>query len=377
MHIILAVVILGIALVPAALYVAMPTYMGILFLAHKTKTTNKSQGTAIPSSAIIIATIIIVTLFLSVLANQSISDLYLSFRGSARYMIYLAFAVTVAKTNPNTLRSTLRLLLIPLALGLALQNYLTLYEPISGTTRYKFIFEHPNHFAYFLVPIFFYYLALEKNQRYKLLGISIVSISLALSKSSGAALTVSAITIVYFSKNSKALLYGLLCAIALASLAYITGTYDKLYAQITSFSPGELNTKIDDQNFGGSGSLSWRLVYWGAILKSISIESWHSLLIGLGYGSMSYGSYAFDFMYTDPHNDIIKTLAENGLIGIVTLAYISYLAGRKLTKHKLAFFLSLLIPMFFGNILVNAAYISTTIITFHLLHRASTPDNEY
>ncbi|MCY1451154.1 hypothetical protein D3C76_1374390 [compost metagenome] len=73
---------------------------------------------------------------------------------------------------------------------------------------------------------------------------------------------------------------------------------------------------------------------------------------------MTYGSYAYDFMYTDPHNDYLKVLAENGCIGLVALGYVIVKIFNLKTKERWLILTATTLPMFFGNILVNPAFIS-------------------
>ncbi|PPK37754.1 hypothetical protein CD175_15965 [Pseudomonas laurylsulfatiphila] len=354
MPLILALLVLAISAIPASVYLIVPAFFS--FTATTSKNKLKLLKINHPTAAL--ASIIIITSLISLIALSTTQGILLSLRGAARPLLYILLTIVIFKTPKHQLVQAIRFVTLSLMAALPLQGHLSLIEGIGGIQRYQFIFEHPNHFAYFLLPVLIYFLALEENHRMKILGLLVTLVSLALAKSSGAFITAMIIIALHYLKGTKALIYGILIGSICAAAIFTTGILDKILDQATSFDPTAINSKISDQNFGGSGSLSWRFVYWGSIWKSFSLEPWYTFLFGLGYGSMTYGSYAYDFMYTDPHNDYLKVLAENGCIGLVALGYIIYKIFNLKTKERWLILTATTLPMFFGNILVNPAFIS-------------------
>lgn len=354
MPLILALLVLAISAIPASVYLIAPAFFS--FAATTSK--NKLKFLKINNPTAALASIIIITSLVSLIALSTTQGILLSLRGAARPLLYILLTMVIFKTPKHQLVQTIRFVTLSLMAALPLQGHLSLIEGVGGIQRYQFIFEHPNHFAYFLLPILIYFLALEENQRMKILGLLVTLASLALAKSSGAFITTMIIIVLHYLKGTKALIYGILIGSICAAAIFTTGIFDKILDQATSFDPTAINSKISDQNFGGSGSLSWRFVYWGSIWKSFTLEPWYTFLFGLGYGSMTYGSYAYDFMYTDPHNDYLKVLAENGCIGLVALGYVIVKIFNLKTKERWLILTATTLPMFFGNILVNPAFIS-------------------
>lgn len=354
MPLILAFLVLTISAVPASVYLAIPAFFSLMAATSTTKLSllNINRTTAT------LLTIIVASLLISLISLSSIQGIGLSLRGAARPLLYIILLIAIFRIPTHHLRKTFTILLIVLMAALPLQSHLSLTEGIGGSQRYQFIFEHPNHFAYFLIPVLIYFLALEQNQRMKVLGILVTLISLALAKSSGSLITAMLIITLHYLKGTKALLYGALVASICVVAIFTTGVFDKILEQATSFDPAAISSKINDENFGGSGSLSWRFVYWGSIWKSFVQEAWYVVVFGLGYGSMTFGSYAYDFMYTDPHNDYLKTLVENGLLGLSILGYLILKLSKLKTKYRWLIFTAATVPMFFGNILVNPAFIT-------------------
>jgi O-antigen ligase len=354
MPLILAFLILAISAVPASVYLAIPAFFSFMAATSKTNTSLLKVNRTI---ALLLA-IILSTWLISLVSISSIQGIALSLRGAARPLLYIFLLIAIFKIPTHQLRQTFKFLLMVLIAALPLQSHLSLTEGIGGSQRYQFIFEHPNHFAYFLIPVLIYFLALEENQRIKVLGILVTLISLALAKSSGALVTAMLIIALNYLKGTKALIYGALVGSICVVAVLTTGVFDKILEQATSFDPSAISSKINDENFGGSGSLSWRFVYWGSIWKSFTQEAWYTIIFGLGYGSMTFGSYAYDFMYTDPHNDYLKILVENGLLGLSILGYVILMLAKLRTKYRWLIFTAAVVPMFFGNILVNPAFIT-------------------
>jgi O-antigen ligase len=354
MPLILVLLVLAVAAIPASVYLLAPA-----FFSFSVATSKKSlQLLKINRTFLILSSIIITTLLVSLITLSTNQGIILSLRGAARPLLYILLMIAIFKIPKNQLKQSITFITLVLMAALPFQGHLSLIEGISGTHRYQFVFEHPNHFAYFLIPILIYFLALEENQRMKILGILVTLASLALAKSSGSLITAMIIIALYYLKGTKAIVYGVLVGSICAVAIFTTGVFDKILDQATSFDPSAISAKIGDENFGGSGSLSWRFVYWGTIWKSFVQESWYSFIFGLGYGSMTYGSYAYDFMYTDPHNDYLKIFVENGLVGLSVLGYVIYRISSLKTKERWLIVAATTIPMFFGNILVNPAFIT-------------------
>lgn len=354
MPLILAFLVLVISAIPASVYLVTPAFFTFTALTSK----KKLKALQINHPTALLGSIIITTALISLISLSTNQGILLSLRGAARPLLYILLLALIFKLPKNQLKQSVIIITLVLFAALPLQGHLSLTEGIGGIQRYQFIFEHPNHFAYFLIPPLIYFLALEQNKRKQIFGILVILVSLGLAKSSGALITAMIIMALHYLKGTKALIYGILIGSICAIGIFTTGIFDKILDQATSFDPAAISSKINDENFGGSGSLSWRFVYWGSIWNSFIQEPWYKFIFGLGYGSMTFGSYAYDFMYTDPHNDYLKILVENGFIGLATLAYILLKVFKLKTKERWMIFTAAVIPMSFGNILVNPAFIS-------------------
>lgn len=353
MSLTLAFLVLAISAVPASVYLLIPAFFAFYVLT----TSNKLKALRINNFSALLSVIIIITALISLISLNTNQGILLSLRGAARPLLYILLLLLIFKIPKHQLKQCFTLITLVLLAALPLQGHLSLIEGIGGIQRYQFIFEHPNHFSYFLIPPLIYFLALEENKKKQILGILVVLISLGLAKSSGAFITAMIIIALHYLRGTKALIYGIILGAICVTGVFTTGIFDKILDQATSFDPTAISSKISDENFGGSGSLSWRFVYWGSIWNSFIQEPWYTLIFGLGYGTMTYGSYAYDFMYTDPHNDYLKVLVENGLIGLSTLVYIIFKIFKLETKERLLILSATVIPMSFGNILVNPAFI--------------------
>lgn len=354
MPLILASLVLLISAIPASAYIAIPAFFSFITITSK----KKLNLLRISNTAAVIGSILIATSLISIVSLGTNQGILLSLRGAARPLLYILLLALIFKIPKHQLKKTILIITLALVAALPLQSHLSLIEGIGGAKRYQFIFEHPNHFAYFLLPILIYFIALEENKRKQVFGVLVTLISLALAKSSGAFITAMVIIALHYLKGTKAIVYGIMIGCICAIGVFTTGIFDKILEQATSFDPAAISSKINDENFGGSGSLSWRFVYWGSIWNSFTQESWYTFLFGLGYGSMTFGSYAYDFMYTDPHNDYLKILVENGLVGLATLGYIILKVFKLKTRERWLIVAATILPMSFGNILVNPAFIS-------------------
>ncbi|WAL80252.1 O-antigen ligase family protein [Shewanella sp. DAU305] len=307
------------------------------------------------------------SLFASILISGEVVE---SFKVFIRYASYLVL--------PLFIYNLIRFIKVDVAfVFLALIPYILLpfgkfylVEELTGLSRYSFVFSHPNHFAYYLVPIAAYFLFITKRD-YVLtysFAFSAVLFMLLLSKSSGGIFVI-LVLILYKYRTKLVRPSGLFLLATISPLLFIFGFADKFLDQIMFLNQINLSDLLSRDNLGGSGSLSWRLVYWLMILKSFFDSDILHIIFGNGLATMSYGSYAYSFMYTDPHNDFIRILVEQGIIGLILFVLLLVLIIRKFKILSMPLLILIFMPMFIGNIIVNPVFVLLTIVGFLDLYR--------
>jgi hypothetical protein len=240
------------------------------------------------------------------------------------------------------------------------------YEYVTGDTRYQFIFSHPNHFAYYLCSVLLYFATSARTGHMSVRDYvfsALVIFMLLINKSSGGVLT--ALVILAISNYRRILDVRVVPFIFIGAILFLYFfNFDKVNNQIAFLADGDIRELVEDGNLGGSGSLAWRLVYWYLIVSEFFYGSLSDILFGVGFGTMSLGNYPYFFMYTDPHNDFIRIFVENGIIGISFFLFVIYKLASSLPKNKLCFLAAFLLPMLYGNVVVNHAFMIVMLLVY-------------
>ena len=232
--------------------------------------------------------------------------------------------------------------------------------------RYSSFFEHPNHFAYTLICLITYHLIKSKKQPFLLF---FLILNLVLTKSSGGLITlfalISPFILFYLKKiNIYQLAFSFILLVAvLFSSDIIFYKLGNDLSSIYNIDYEVLVKKIENKSFGGYGSAMWRIIYWSSIVFEFLKLNTTSIILGTGLDSLTKGNYFFNFMYTDPHNDYIKIFVEIGTLGLVIYFWFVLSIYKKLKNKKII--IILLLPMFWGNIIVNMPF---NIVYISLLH---------
>lgn len=184
-----------------------------------------------------------------------------------------------------------------------------IYNRIYGT------FAHPNLFAYYLLlPLtlsLYLFLSGKKKQINNILYFlfaGFLTIILTLTFTRGAWLSLLIIIAIIGVLRYRALL---LAALIFASLAY--------------FLIAPINYRVNDLISGrADSSIQWRLDLWRDVKEYVKVRPW------LGYGAGVANDLILNkrgerFGSSDPHNDYLKIIIENGLIGLLT--YLSLIVG--------------------------------------------------
>jgi len=192
---------------------------------------------------------------------------------------------------------------------------------------------------------------------------ALVIFMLLINKSSGGVLT--ALVILAISNYRRILDVRVVPFIFIGAILFLYFfNFDKVNNQIAFLADGDIRELVEDGNLGGSGSLAWRLVYWYLIVSEFFYGSLSDILFGVGFGTMSLGNYPYFFMYTDPHNDFIRIFVENGIIGISFFLFVIYKLASSLPKNKLCFLAAFLLPMLYGNVVVNHAFMIVMLLVY-------------
>lgn len=240
------------------------------------------------------------------------------------------------------------------------------FEYVTGDSRYQFIFSHPNHFAYYLCAVLLYFATSSRDGRMSerdYVFSALIIFMLLINKSSGGVLT--ALVILAISNFKRFLDVRVAPFILIGAILFLYFfNFDKVNNQIAFLVDGDVRELVEDGNLGGSGSLAWRLVYWYMIVSEFFHGSFADILFGVGFGTMSLGNYPYFFMYTDPHNDFIRIFVENGIIGILFFLLVINKLVSSLPRNKLCFLAAFLLPMLYGNVVVNHAFIVVMLVVY-------------
>jgi hypothetical protein len=243
------------------------------------------------------------------------------------------------------------------------------YPVLLYNDRFTSFFSHPNHLAYVCVLLIFERLHrdIQNNDKNTIFTVVALFVVVILSKSSGGILSAFMVLAFYFARNNLRYLVLFVGGVFVFYLLFENiEALSQIKEKFLSVNIDEIEKRTAQLAFGNDSSLVWRILYWNALLNQFYDFSVWKQLFGLGYGTMSYGNYAYFWMITDPHNDYVRKLLETGFIGIF-LYYFIWLKIFQLTKLGIQWFPVFFVPLFVGNIIVNIPYLLllTVIIYSH------------
>ncbi|TYA52229.1 hypothetical protein FVF61_12850 [Formosa maritima] len=240
--------------------------------------------------------------------------------------------------------------------------------------RYQNVFDHSNHLAYVLTMCV-YFLFLHNPFKSKIVkNICLIGlfVSLLLTKSTGG-LLVLLVLLGYNSLKSKRIslvkkltfILLLIIAIVLAlnfseKIAYQLESIDFLTWE---FVKERIETyTIDGVNrAGGYGSFVWRIIFWSKLMLTFFSEPFLHIIFGVGVDHLTKGFMPYEFMDKDPHNDFVKVLLEYGVLGL--LLFLSFFRNiYKIMNKNFNIIILMVVPMFFGNAIVNYPFNLTLIL---------------
>lgn len=277
-------------------------------------------------------------------------------KGVLRYFGYLLLLVVVLNVPHRFLKIYWRSVLLMLTAAIPFYKKFLHFDIELSEFRYAFIFEHPNHLAYSILPIVALCLINESN-KWRCLSLAVGFGSILMTGSSGGLISLAALVFLYYLGDTRQAIIVAFLLVALFLLGKSFGVFDKIVEQFNSFLLTDIITRTESENFGGAGSLSWRVIYWSTILLAFFSANLTQIMFGLGSGSMSFGSYFYQFMYTDPHNDFIRVMVEFGVIGLALFIAFIYLLIKSMAQYKMMIAVLIIFPMFFGNVIVNPSYV--------------------
>jgi O-antigen ligase len=182
-----------------------------------------------------------------------------------------------------------------------------------------------------------------------------------LTKSSGGTIVSMSLFFIWLHKKKNSYIYYLI-GVAIVYFAYVLGLFDLILEKLSyNFDYYDLLYRSENHYFGLDGSFVWRLTYWLAILFDVIYLNNSSVWFGLGFETMSKGSYYFNYMITDPHNDYLRLFAELGIVGFSLMISFIFIILKRIWRWELL--VVMLLPMCIGNILVNVPYMMLLLIT--------------
>lgn len=304
------------------------------------------------------------------------SILYLDFKvfsikGWLRFVAYFLFIVLMSYMRKEEIKKAFTIIIFYFILTIPLGVFQVLQWE-GGRNRN--IFDHSNHLAYVLA-ICIYFLVFYnpfKKKLIKIICLTTLFLSLILTKSTGG-LLVLLILLGYNSIKTKRIssskkmtflsifIIGILLAINFSDkIAYQLHSVDFLTWEFVK-NRVEIYT-IDGVNRGGGyGSFVWRIIYWSKLVYTFFSESFLTILFGLGADHLTKGYMPYEFMDKDPHNDFVKVLLEYGVLGFVLFLSFFKRIYKTLSKNFNIIIL-MVVPMFFGNAIVNFPYNITLIL---------------
>lgn len=337
--------------------IAFVTLSLALFLAYQ----NKEEKPPIAKAWLFFLTIGLLSIFISINQSASFKE---TIRLLSIFSIYLSSFYLIKKNDD------LVLLVKTIIFSALIPGILAIYQYFSHTgltiplenisNRIYGTFAHPNLFAYYLlIPITLSLLIFLIGKKEKLSNFIIFLLSffliiiLGLTFTRGAWLTIILITLTIGIIKYRLLLIGAVIAFLLA------------YAAVAP-----INSRVNDLLSNKEGnSIEWRKNLWSDVIGYAAEKP--ALGHGIGTANELILQKRTEIMGSpDPHNDYLKIMLENGLIGLFSYFILisatiinllkNYFKTQRVKKKTmnlivLTLFLSLLITSFADNTLRNTA----------------------
>jgi len=345
-------------------------YFLIPFLTLYYVSTKKESKLFInPISKIYLNIIIIVLMFCLIQSVLSLEIEIFSLKGLLRFVAYFLFAVLISYVRISDIKAFFKLIVFYFLITIPVGVYQFL-----EWGRYRNTWDHSNHLAYVLSMCIYFFIFHKPFKDRKINNICVFGliISLLLTKSTGGLLVLIALlgynalrsskisffqkvvfALLAFSSISLSVRFSKKIAFQLESIDFLTSDFIKERVEIYT---------IDGVNrAGGYGSFVWRVIYWSKLLATFFSESFVTVFFGVGVDHLTKGFMPYEFMDKDPHNDFIKVLLEYGVLGFILFLGFFRLIYKTLSKNFNIIIL-MVIPMFFGNAIVNYPFNLTLII---------------
>jgi O-antigen ligase len=346
------------------LYVLIP-FISIFYISNQ----KESRLTLNPISKIYLYVVLVVLGFFLVQSILYFDIKIFSIKGSLRFVAYFLFAVLISYMKQKDIKYVFVIITLYFILTLPLG----IYQFFQGG-RYRNIWDHSNHLAYVLsMSIYFLvYYKPFKNKRVNLFCVIGLLVSLILTTSTGGLLVLLALLGYTAIKSKRIALSKKLTFLMLSAIAIIFAINfsEKIAYQLDSinfltweFVKERVETyTIDGVNrAGGYGSFVWRIIYWSKLMFTFFSESFLHITFGLGVDHLTKGYMPYDFIHKDPHNDFIKVLLEYGLLGLLLFLGFFRKIYKALNKN-FSIIILIVVPMFFGNAIVNYPFNLTLIL---------------
>ena len=347
-------------------------YVFIPFLTLYYISNQKASRLSLNPISKIYLTIVLVVLGFIVVQSILYFDIKIfSIKGWLRLVAYFLFTVLISYMTKDNIKYFFIIIIFYFVLTIPIGFYKVLNWDWE---RYKNVLGHSNHLAYVL-SMLIYFLVFHrpfKSKPVNIVCIIVLFVSLILTKSTGGLLVLAALIVYHAIKSKRISLFKKLAFLSLCIFAIIFAvnfsekiayqihsvdfiTWDFVLERVQNYTINGVNRA------GGHGSFVWRIIYWSKLLFTFFSESILKIIFGVGVDHLTKGYMPYEFMDKDPHNDFIKVLIEYGILGL--LLFLGFF--RKIYKainKNFNIIILMIVPMFFGNAIVNYSFNITLIL---------------
>ncbi|MFT5627349.1 MAG: O-antigen ligase [Dokdonia sp.] len=346
------------------LYIIIP-FISIYYISNQ----KESRLTLNPISKIYLYAVLVVLGFFLVQSILYFDIKIFSIKGWLRFISYFLFAVLISYMKQKDIKYFFVIIAIYFVLTLPVGVYQFLERG-----RYRNIWDHSNHLAYVLSMSIYFLIFYKpfKNKKVNLVCLIGLALSLILTTSTGGLLVLLALLgynaikskrISFVKKLTFLILLIIVIIFAINFSEKIAYQLDSVNFLTWRFVEERIeNYTIDGVNrAGGYGSFVWRIIFWSKLMLTFFSESFLQITFGVGVDHLTKGYMPYEFMDKDPHNDFIKVLLEYGALGL--LFFLSFFSKVYKVLHKnFNIIILMVVPMFFGNAIVNYPFNLTLIL---------------